>query len=484
MENIKKTVLSSLVWKLLERGGTQGIQFVVQIILARILSPENYGTIALISIFIAIANVFVQSGFSTALIQRKDTSEEDFSSVFYLSLFTAAIFYLILFVTSPAIAQFYKNNQLIYILRVLSVTLFFGAFNSVQNAMIARKMQFKKLFFSSLGSTIISGIMGIFFAYLGYGVWALVIQQLINQISITLILCFTVEWHPKKVFSFKRVKVLFSFGWKLLASALLETLYANIRSLIIGKLYAPSALGFYNRGDQFPQIIVSNINGSIQSVIFPALSSEQDNIEKIKNLVRRAIMMSSFFIFPMMTILAVTAKSLVIILLTEKWLPCVPFIQIFCASYALWPIHTANLQAINALGRSDIFLKLEIIKKILGTVILVISIFYGIKAIALGMLLSSVMFSFLNAFPNLRLLNYSYIEQVKDIVPSSIVSLIMGIIVYSFSYLNISVLTIFIIQVLGGILIYILLSKIFKLDSYKYLVQIFLEINKRKGNEK
>jgi O-antigen/teichoic acid export membrane protein len=478
MENIKKTVVSSLAWKLLERIGTQGIQFAVQILLARILSPENYGTIALISIFIAIANVFIQSGFSTALIQKKDTSEEDFSSVFYLSLVIAAIFYLILFITSPLIARFYNNGQLIYILRVLSLTLFLGAFNSVQNAVIAKKMQFKKLFFSSLGSIVISGIAGIICAYLGYGVWALVIQQLVNQLSVTLILWFTVDWHPKKVFSLERVKVLFSFGWKLLASALLETFYANIRSLIIGKLYTPATLGFYNRGDQFPQIIVSNINGSIQAVIFPALSSEQDNIEKIKNMVRRAIMMSSFLIFPMMTMLAVTAKPLVIVLLTEKWLPCVPFIQIFCVSYALWPIHTANLQAINALGRSDIFLKLEVIKKIFGTLILIVSIFYGIKAIAYGMLFSSIMFSFVNAYPNLKLLNYSYIEQLKDIIPSLIISLIMGFLIHLFSYLNMSNWMTLVFQTLTGIFLYLGLSKIFKVESYKYLILMFSEIRK------
>ena len=276
----------------------------------------------------------------------------------------------------------------------------------------------------------------------------------------------------------ERVKVLFSFGWKLLASALLETFYANIRSLIIGKLYTPATLGFYNRGDQFPQIIVSNINGSIQAVIFPALSSEQDNIEKIKNMVRRAIMMSSFLIFPMMTMLAVTAKPLVIVLLTEKWLPCVPFIQIFCASYALWPMHTANLQAINALGRSDIFLKLEVIKKIFGTLILVVSIFYGIKAIAYGMLFSSVMFSFVNAYPNLKLLNYSYIEQLKDIIPSLIISLIMGFLIHLFSYLNMSNWMTLVIQTLTGIFLYLGLSKIFKVESYKYLILMFSEIRK------
>lgn len=369
MQNTKSKVLSSLLWKFMERGGTQGIQFIVQIVLARILLPNDYGIISLIAIFITIANVFVQSGFNTALIQKKDANETDFSSVFYLSLFVAALLYVTLFSTAPFIANFYDTPQLVAVLRVLSITLFFGAFNSIQNAVISKKMQFKKLFFSSLGSMILSGMIGIVLAYAGFGVWALVAQQLINQFSIIVILWFTIKWRPKLIFSFERIKELFSYGWKLLVSSLIDTLDKNLRSLIVGKIYSPSMLGFYNRGDQFPQLIVSNINGSIQSVMLPALSSEQNNKQRVKEMVRRSIITSSFLVLPMMIGLAVIGEPLVKILLTDKWLPCVPFLQVFCLSYALWPIHTANLQAINALGRSDIFLKLEIIKKIIGLAI-------------------------------------------------------------------------------------------------------------------
>ena len=279
-------------------------------------------------------------------------------------------------------------------------------------------MQFKKLFFSSSIAITISGILGIILAYSGFGVWALVAQQLLNQIIIVIVLLIILKWYPKLVFSFKRIKILFRYGWKLLLSSLIDTIYMNIRSLIIGKIYHPAILGFYNRGDQFPQIIVSNINGAIQSVMLPALSNEQENKEKVKNMVRRAIVTSSFIIFPMMIGLAVVAEPVVKILLTDKWLACVPFMQIFCISYALWPIHTANLQAINALGHSEIYLKLELVKKILGTVILVISLFFGVYAIAIGTLVSGVISTFINAHPNKKLLNYSYIEQIKDILPS------------------------------------------------------------------
>lgn len=469
--NIKGQVIDSLIWKLMERGGVQGIQFILQLILARLLTPDDYGIIAIIAIFITIANVFVQSGFNTALIQNKETDEKDFSSVFYLSMLVALVLYVVLFFMSPIISRFYRVPELTKVIRVLSITLFFGAYNSIQNAVISKTMKFKKLFFSSSISVILSGSIGVVLAYLGFGVWALVAQQLINQFTIIIILSFIVDWHPKLIFSVERIKVLFGYGWKLLVSSLIDTFYMNIRSLIIGKIYHPAVLGFYNRGDQFPQIIVSNINGSIQSVMLPALSSEQENKVRVKNMVRRAIVTSSFIIFPMMIGLAVVAEPLVKILLTDKWLPCVPFMQIFCISYALWPIHTANLQAINALGHSNIFLKLEIVKKIIGTLILVISLFYGIYAIAIGTLISGIISTFINAYPNKKLLNYSYLEQIKDMLPSVFIAIIMGLITYFISFLELSTPITLIIQILVGGVSYIVLANIFKLECYIYLVK-------------
>ena len=477
-QNTKSKVISSLFWKLMERGGTQGIQFIVQIVLARILVPNDYGVIALIAIFITIANVFVQSGFNTALIQKKDANEADFSSVFYLSLLVASLLYLIFFFTAPLIASFYGESQLILILRVLSITLFFGAFNSIQNAVISKKMQFKKLFFSSLGAILVSGTVGIVSAYSGLGVWALVAQQLTNQFMITAILWFTVKWRPKLIFSLERVKRLFSYGWKLLVSSLIDTLYMNLRSLIIGKIYNPAMLGFYNRGEQFPQIIVTNIDGSIQSVMLPTLASEQDNRQRIKDIVRRSIVTSSFIVFPMMIGLAVIAEPLVKILLTDKWLPCVPFLQIFCVSYALWPIHTANLQAINALGRSDIFLKLEIIKNVIGFIILGVSIPYGVYAIAIGMLISGILATFINSYPNLKLLNYSYKDQWKDITPSLILSLIMGAIIYNFKWFHMASWFTLIIQISLGGIIYFGMAKLFKLECLKYIINTIKDLKK------
>ncbi|WP_330111439.1 lipopolysaccharide biosynthesis protein [Cetobacterium somerae] len=469
--NLKSKVLSSLIWKLLERGGTQGIQFTIQIVLARLLTPEDYGIIAIIMIFIALANVFIQSGFGTALIQKKNTDEEDFSSVFYLSLFIATLLYLILYFTAPLISDFYKNIELIKILRVLSLTLFLGAFNSIQNTIIAKNMDFKKQFLSSLIAGIVSGIVGIFLAYKNFGVWALVYQQLSNQFLICVTLLNVVKWRPKLIFSFSKIKKLFVFGSKLLVSSLLDTLYMNITSLVIGKVYTPVMLGFYNRGNQFPQLIVSNFNGSIQAVMFPALSAEQDNKKRVKEIVRRSIVTSSYIIFPLMIGLMVIAEPMVKVLLTDKWLECVPYLRIFSLSYALWPIHTANLQAINALGRSDIFLKLEIIKKILGIVILIISMKYGVYMIAVGVLISGVISSFINGYPNKKLLNYGYLEQAKDIIPSLFISIVMGILVYCLTLLKINDFLIIFMQTLLGIVIYISLSYLFRLECFLYIIK-------------
>jgi teichuronic acid exporter len=476
-EEIRKAqVLASLFWKLMERGGTQGASLIVSIVLARLLLPEDYGIIALVVIFTSIAGVFVQSGLNTALIQKKDTDEADFSSVFYLSLFIAFLIYIILFFAAPYIATFYEEPQITSVFRVLSITLFFGAFNSIQNAVVARNLQFKKLFFSSTGAILISGTVGIYMAYTGFGVWALVGQQISNQLFVTMILWFTVRWRPKLLFSLGRVKRLFSFGWKLLMSALIDTVYRDLRSLIIGKMYNPAMLGFFNRGQQFPSIIVSNINGSIQSVMLPVLASQQDNRPRVKNMMRRAIVTSSFMIFPTMVGLAVIAEPLVKLLLTDKWLPSVPFLQIFCIVYAFMPIHTANLQAINALGRSDIFLKLEIIKKTMGLFILAITVFYGVYAIALGQVLSGIISSFINAYPNKKLLNYSYNEQWNDIYPSLLLSLAMGIVVYSLKWLGMSVLITLIIQVCVGVIVYVVMAWIFKLECFSYLLNTLKDL--------
>ncbi len=479
MQTSKSRIFVSVFWKLLERAGTQSIQFIVQIILARLLLPEMYGTVALVTVFITLAQVFVQSGLGTALIQKKEADNVDFSSVFYLSLGLAGVLYALLFVFAPFISRFYHDAELIPVLRVLGLILFFGAVNGIQNAWVSRHMMFKELFKRSIGALLISGTAGIIAAYAGLGIWALVIQQLTNQAAVTVIMWFTVKWRPIRAFSLGKVKALFSFGWKLLLSSLLDQLYRDLRTLVIGRIYSSSTLGFYNKGEQFPKIIVSNINGSIQAVMLPALSAHQDDRQRVKAMMRRAIKTSSFIMFPMMVGMAVVAEPMVLLLLTEKWLPAVPFLQVFCFTYMLWPIHTANLQAINALGRSDIFLKLEIIKKIIGIIILVISVPMGVYAIAMGGVISGISSSFINAWPNKKLLNYSYAEQLKDIAPALGLSLLMGAIVFLIGTLPIADWQKLVVQVFMGVLSCILGARLFKMESYQYLLANISVLRKR-----
>lgn len=456
----------------MERGGTQGVQFIVQIILARLLLPEDYGILAIVVIFINIAGIFVQSGLSTALIQKKDVDEKDYSSVFYLTLAIALLLYLMLFLFSPTIASFFSEDKLTRVIRVLSLILVLGSFSAVQNAVIAKNMQFKKLFYSSLGAIIISGAVGIFMARLGYGVWALVSQQLVNQLMIVIILLYTLSWKPTRFFSLERIKPLFSFGWKILISGLIDVIYRNISSLVIGKLYNVAMLGYYDKGRNIPNMVIANIDGSIQAVLFPAFAFYQDDKEKVKGMMRRAIRTSSFVIFPMMVGLASIAEPLVSVLLTDKWLPIVPFIQIFCIAYALWPIHTANLQVINAMGRSDIFLKLEIIKSLVGIGILIAAVPFGVYAIAMSSIVRGIISSFINAFPNRRLLGYGYLEQVKDVIPSLLLSLGMGIVVFAVAQLRLSSIITLIIQIPLGMVAYVFLAYVFKSECLEYLTTI------------
>jgi teichuronic acid exporter len=467
----RHAVLSSFLWKLLERGGTQGVQFVLAIILAWFLSPEEYGVIALISIFIAFATVFIQGGLNTALIQKANADEVDFSTVFYLSVFIALCLYVGLYFMAPSIAHFYNTPVLTPVTRVLSLTLFPGAVNSVQVAMVSRSMQFKRYFWSSIGGVVGSGLIGVFLAYKRYGVWALVAQQLVNCSLVTVILWYTVSWRPCLRFSYSRMKSLYSYGWKLLVSGLLDTLFKNIYGLIIGKLYSRDMLGFFNRGQQFPNVIATNLDGSIQSVMMPVLAANQKNVSMVRSMARRSIKTSSYILFPMMFGLAVVAKPLVSVLLTDKWLPCVPFLQLSCFAYALYPIHTANLTAINALGRSDIFLKLEVIKKILVILMLAVTLRFGIYVMAVGQVFTSILATFINAYPNKRMLNYSYWEQLSDLLPSFLLASAMALCV---------VLVIHIVPgnglklgagIASGAFVFVLSSRTFKLDNYIFLIQ-------------
>ena len=479
-----KKFINSFFWRFMERCGAQGVTFVVSIVLARLLGPEAYGTVSLVTVFTTIMQVFVDSGLGNSLIQKKDADDLDFSSVFYFNIALCGALYGVMYLAAPVIARFYQMPELTAVVRVLSLVLVISGVKNIQQAYVSRHMQFRKFFFASLGGTISSAVIGIVMAYRGYGVWALVAQSLSNRAINTMILWFTVKWRPKRMFSWERLKGLLSFGWKLLAANLLNTVYNDLRTLIIGKFYGASDLAFYNRGKQFPHFVVNNINVTIDSVLFPTLSAEQDQPERVRELTRRAVSVSTYIMMPMMMGIAVCAEPLVTILLTEEWLPCVPFLRIFCFTYAFHPASTANLNALKALGRSDLFLKLEIQKKIVGMVALLTTMWISVEAMAYSLLVTSVLSQLINTAPNKKLLNYPYREQLKDMLPQILLSCGMGVIVYAVSFVKWNTWLTLLVQVPLGVILYVLGSKVFHFQSFHYLLKIAKSYLRRLGREK
>lgn len=475
----KEKVLSNFVWRFAERCGAQLVTFIVSIVLARILAPEDYGQIALITVFTTIMQVFVDSGLGTALIQKKDADDLDFSSVFYFNFVVCLILYAVMFGAAPFIAGFYNDSSLTPIIRVISLTIVISGVKGIQQSYVSRNMLFKRFFYATLGGTTFSAFLGIALAYAGFGVWAIVAQQLSNTAIDTLILWLTVKWRPKRMFSWERLKGLLSFGWKMLASSLLDTVYNNIRSLIIGKMYSSSDLAYYDQGKKFPNVIVTNINTSIDSVLLPTMASTQDDAGRVKSMTRRAIKTSTYIMAPLMMGLAFCAEPIVELVLTDKWLPCVPFLRIFCITYMFYPIHTANLNAIKAMGRSDLFLKLEIAKKVVGMALLLSTMWFGVMAMAYSLLIGTVTGMIINSWPNRKLLNYSYLEQMRDILPGIALAVFMGFCVNLVSLFHLPNVATLLIQIPLGALIYIAASAVLHLESYEYLMGMIRPVLKK-----
>lgn len=476
---MNNNVVKNFLWRFFERCGAQFVTLIVSIVLARILTPSDFGTVSLIMVFTTILQVFVDSGLGTALIQKKDADDLDFSSVFYFNFAICLILYLGMFIASPFIAKFYKDISLTPIIRVISLTIVMSGVKGIQQSYVSRNMLFKKFFFATLGGTLFSAVLGIGMAYAGFGVWSIVAQQLSNTAIDTLILWITVDWRPKRMFSWQRLKSLLSYGWKLLVSSLLDTIYNNLRNLIIGKIYTSSDLAYYNQGDKFPKVIVMNINASIDSVLLPSMSGEQENKERVKSMTRRAIKTSTYIMAPLMMGLLFCAEPIVRLLLTDKWLPCVPYLRIFCFTYMFYPIHTANLNAIKAMGRSDLFLKLEIIKKVVGLILLFITMRISVMAMAYSLIFSGILSQIINSWPNWKLLNYNYLEQLRDILPSICISVFMGACVYFIGFLSLPTLLQLIIQVIVGAIIYIVASIVLKLEEFNYLFGMIKSFKKK-----
>ena len=467
-----KTVTGNMFWRFSERILAQFVGFVVSIILARILEPSAYGTVALMMVFINVLQVFVDSGLGNALIQKKNADEIDFSTVFFTNIVFCVLLYAVLFVTAPYIAGFYKDPGLTPYIRVLGLIIPISGVKNVQQAYVSRNMLFRKFFFATLSGTVIAGITGITLAIHGAGVWALVAQQIINLSIDTCILWITVKWRPTGSFSIERLKGLFGFGWKLLASSLLDTGFNEIRKLFIGKIYTSSDLAFYDQGDKLPGVMITNLNTTIDSVLLPVMSQEQDDRERVRAMLRRSIRVGVYIVAPFVVWLSAIAEPLVRLMLTEKWMHTVFFIRVFSFSYLFFPIHTANLNAMKALGRSDLFLKLEIIKKIIMFALLFISVSISAEAIAISMLAASFICMFINAWPNRKLLGYGCMAQIRDILPEILCALIAGGFILLMGLLNLPDILMMILSVIFGLAVYFVFSKILKLDSFDFLLNI------------
>ena len=467
-----KIFVNNLLWKFLERCGSQGVTIIVTILLARLIEPSAFGVMSIIYVFTAILTVFVDSGLGIALIQKKEADDVDFSSVFYFNVLFGILLYLLLFILAPFISSFYKMPELTELLRVASLVLVVSGLRNVQQAYVSRKMIFKNYFYSTLIGVLTSAVLALYLAYSGYGVWALVWQNLTNMVVSTTMLWIFVKWRPKPIFSIRRLICMIKYGWKLLVTGLLDILYDNIRVLIIGRLYKTNDLAFYNMGTQIPYGLVNNINASMDSVLLPTVSAEQDDKEQVKRMARRAIITSTYIMAPVMIFLAVTADNFVYLILTDKWAGCVPFLRVFCLVFMFYPINSANLNVIKALGRSDIILRIEILKKIIGICMILFTMWISPFAMAIGMLICALINQFINSWPNRKLLNYSYKEQLKDIFPNLLLSIVIAIVIALIPLLGIPRLFTFILQIIVAIALFVAFSKLFKVDSYSYVKNV------------
>lgn len=469
--NIKQKSISNFIWKFMERILAQLVSTGVTIVLARLLLPEDYGVVSIVTIFIGICNVFVSQGFATALIQKKDADAKDFSSMFYASIILSLVLYVALFLSAPFISEFFGNGYelLTPILRVMGLQIPISAVKSIQQAYVSRNLMFKKFFWSTLGGTLFSAFVGIGLAYKGVGAWALAGQYLTNTIIDTMILTITVKWRPIAYFSWARIRGMLSFGSKMLVAGLVDEIYTQLRSFVIGKKYSSSDLAYYNKGNQFPALFITNINASLMAVLFPVMSRYQDSKTNLLSVCRKTIKISTFVIFPIMAGLAAISESFIGLLLTDKWLQCVPYMQIFCAIYAFYPIYTANLQGIKAIGNSGAYLWTELAKKVVGIACLIIAVPYGAIWIALSLLISTMINYVINAVSAKIVLGYPIRQQLLDILPNVIIAGVMFGITYKLNAVVSSRLVNLIIQIVVGVASYCIMAVITKNESFKYL---------------
>lgn len=478
-EELKNKSKFGFIWKLFEKSGVQIASMVIQIVLARLLLPDDYGIIAYLTLFINLSDVFIKQGLTTALIQKKNSDDKDFSSVFYANIVFSVLLYAILYFSAPYVSIFYNEPRLTSVMRILSLQVVIGALGSVHEAIMSRNLQFKKSFIRGLANIIVYGASGIAFAYLGLGVWALVYGRLCGLFVGMVVLWITVRWRPKLIFSMNRLKGLFSFGSKVLGTNLLNTLFNDINSLIIGRNYSSADLAQYQRGQNIPQTMMVSIDGSINEVMYPTFSKLQDDVDSLKKALRRAIKLSIYIVLPCLIGLLAVAEPLTLLLLTEKWLPSVPYMQLTCLICMFWPL-SSQKHALNALGKSSVTFKMSLIVRVITLAFLLVLIKFGIIYIMLGTIFVSIIDVLITSFFTKKYINYSLKNLICDLFPTLFITAVMGIVVYLVNYLNLSPIISLIIQIPVGVVIYLALSAIFKIDSFSYFLNTIKEILRKK----
>lgn len=467
----KNSIFSGVLWKFAERIIARGVEFVVAMVLARILAPEDYGLVAMVMVFITIADVFITSGFSTALIQKKDADSSDFSTMFYCSFACSILIYIVIFCLAPFIAKFYNEESLCLLVRVFAVKLPLSVYNSIQHAYVSRHMLFKRFFWSTLIGTLISGVVGIFLAYKGAGVWALVAQYFTNMIIDTLVLKITVPWRLKKEFSAERAKQLLSYGWKILVADLSGTFFNQLKGLLIGKYYTKADLAYYNKGQQFPELLYSNISAAVSSVMFPAIANYNADYGKVKDITRKSVRILSYIIIPLLLGLAAVSDVLIPVLLTDKWQESVIFVKILCIDYIITSVTIVPFQAIKAIGQSSSVLKMEIFKKPVYVVLLLVGIKTNVYMVAIVMVVYDIYGCIMNSMLVEKYLKYSYREQLSDVLSSMVISIMMALIVTFVNPTEILVINL-LIKMAVGIVFYFLVSALVKAKPLREITEI------------
>ena len=479
MESVKSATIKGFIWKFVQSAGAQVISFVVQLVLARLLTPDDYGVVAIITIFTSIAMVFVNVGFSSAVVQKKELSNDDVSTLFYVNMFLSVIVYLILFFFAPTIAKFYKNATLVLMLRIASIMVLIGAIYSIPQALITRDLEFKKSSIAYFIGAIFQGISGIYLAIKGFGSWALIYSSLINSGICCIIICLQRRWYPKLVFSKKSFFENVGFSIKIFLTELFNSIFNNIRSIIIGKQYTSADLAYYNKGNQIPTLIMLLVDGSTTSVLFPALSKYQDDWDKGLLALRRSMKVSLFVCAPIMLGLFAVAHPLIVFLLTEKWIESVQYVQISCIICLFWPL-SAQRHALNARGNSGASLVLNIIGKAITLFFILITYKHSAQMMVLSTVFSSVLVMIIEAFVYQKYLNYKVKQQIKDVAPIIVIATVMCALVYPIQFLKANNFVTLLIQGVVGVNVYLLLSKICRIDSLDYIIDLAKNILNKK----